>query len=286
MHQLVHLGRTPKRSARLHLLLAGALLLLTGCCTTTIQVGKAGQIRGSKDSAEKVESATKRAGDVYANPAFWALVKRRSFLASPSASHPTSGADVAAQLDSVSPNEAKQKVGHIFSCLTWLAPFWNGSCNASTSSCTEDAPRCGVVHLNVRYVDEADVAYLVNTVAHEVTHLLGDGKGDCGCQGSDGPLYADGGYSNAHVPWLVSYAIGDLAQCFDAADGDSAKAEVCFASTVNGSRCNRAIAACCPGEADPKEDALTGLKKLRDASPMCRKVRCPAKDRVACGSQN
>lgn len=73
---------------------------------------------------------------------------------------------------------------------------------------------------------------LINTLAHELTHLVRSANG--------AQRYIDGDREPCEEARLVSYRFGDLAQCFfEAAGSDIAFAE-CADSTVNGSRVQRA----------------------------------------------
>jgi hypothetical protein len=54
---------------------------------------------------------------------------------------------------------------------------------------------------------------LVNTLAHEVSHLFADGA--CSADGPAAlPRYRDDGYGECTRLFLVSYKLGDMAQCF------------------------------------------------------------------------
>jgi len=70
----------------------------------------------------------------------------------------------------------------------------------------------------------SDRDYLVNTVAHESTHVESSANG--------GFRFADQGHDDVTRPWLASYAFGDLVQCF-AESMNVASAEACFDTMIN-----------------------------------------------------
>ncbi|HEU4409822.1 MAG TPA: hypothetical protein VFS43_31505 [Polyangiaceae bacterium] len=64
--------------------------------------------------------------------------------------------------------------------------------------------------------DAGSPGLLVNTLAHEITHLFAEGT--CAAGGADAadvtPRYRDEGHGECTRLFLVSYKMGDMAQCF------------------------------------------------------------------------
>jgi hypothetical protein len=206
-------------------------------------------------------------------------VKQRKWIAAPDSGCITDVPEVADTLSSLLPSAQLYRVTHI--SWGWL-PFIAGGTTASTTACIQGATssgRCGEIRINEDRVDQPQ--YLVNTIAHEVTHVIGTyGKdaGTCRCKegGNDSPRYIDTpDHPISAEVWLVSYALGDLAQCFHMHNGDAKATEQCFEGMVNGAACDRIHIQCCA------ESEIHGavLEELRASTAKCT-LQCS--DKEAC----
>lgn len=222
------------RARTLH---AAVVLAAAACSGQTVPIGASGQVTGSGDELDRAVTAVGRADDVYADPRFWAMVDKRGWLAHPESTVMLDGADVRAALGHIRPSNQRYSIEHVGA--SWV-PFYAGA-KASTSHCTLDAARpglCGTILINVGNM--ADDLYLVNTVAHETTHVIGEAGGACGCEGAPRDArYRDDTDDDAAKVWLVSYALGDLAECFYLMCGDETAVDQCMHHMVNGRYCDR-----------------------------------------------
>ncbi|HEU4536953.1 MAG TPA: hypothetical protein VFS00_22680 [Polyangiaceae bacterium] len=78
---------------------------------------------------------------------------------------------------------------------------------------------------------------LVNTLAHEVTHLFAEGgcpSGEAAAGDAAVPRYRDEGYGECTRLFLVSYKMGDMAQCFYEERAGGADFDACMNGRVNG----------------------------------------------------
>ena len=127
---------------------------------------------------------------------------------------------------------------------------------------------CGLIGINTRRIDLwrnasfEQKAQLINTMAHEMTHLILIPNGTCD-KPSDG-LYTDQGHLQCkkngvacNDAFLVSYTWGDLVQCAYLAKikGEALDLHSCLLNTVNGGSLDRA-----------------SLKRKMDASPECKNI--------------
>lgn len=272
---------------RSKLLVFGALSASCSSQTTAIQrpgEAHAGSVKG-REHGPLVASAALQANDVYKDPAFWALVEQRSWVATYDATSATPGREVRAALQYLRPAELGYEIEHLgagnIPVIRWR---WKDPV-ASTSSCTPDKQgdvgRCGRVHISIDFLPR-EPGLLVNTIAHETTHTIGGGTGECGCTGDESARFTDTGMGelpDGLTAWLVSYGIGDLAQCYVQSKANGTDTWRCFDQTLNGDRCNRRIVECCPNDAD-----TTAIVEARNANPRCKAVAtmCPKPDAVSC----
>jgi hypothetical protein len=78
---------------------------------------------------------------------------------------------------------------------------------------------------------------LINTLAHEVTHLFAEGgclAGGAAAGAEPRPRYRDEGYGVCTRLFLVSYKMGDMAQCFYEERAGGADFDSCINGRVNG----------------------------------------------------
>jgi hypothetical protein len=244
-----------------------AALAVAACGGAQVATGTVGSVSGPSGKVDRVVAAVRSVDAVYADPRFWELVKRRAWLAEPDSTVVTPGEEVAAILSAVRPSEQRYVLQH----LGWSrVPFKSGGTYGSTSACVRpaaDSPQCGLIRINKKRVD--DPVHLVNTIAHEVSHTVGIAcSGMCRCAGNLASRYLDTpAPSESVLVWLVSYALGDLAQCFHQHRGDEVKTLRCFDGTVNASRMNR-IELECSAQSPLPADLHAQLKAAMG--------RCPA----------
>jgi len=263
-----------KTVVRLCLLTVCALI---GSCST-IGLDGGGTASGTDAQLGALGEAIGEVARIFENSLFLENVKARHWLISITSSRTVSGSQLADELGAVAIRAQTYKVRPIFGCHTYV-PLWEGTCTASTSFCSESqgAKSEGTVNLNNEYVDRALSGELVNTVAHELTHTIGNGYGLAGCMGAKGARYRDGTASGgpdrtmSQEAWLVSYTIGDIAQCVHSS-ADKAEFERCFAWTQNSRRRERRMLECCStGEEGASGPALEILR----SQTKCPAVTCP-----------
>jgi hypothetical protein len=106
-----------------------------------------------------------------------------------------------------------------------------------TSKIVATADVCSHISLRPERVAQWDAGapgLLVNTLAHEVSHLLAaDGCGGGGVEQAVA-RYRDDGYSECTRLFLVSYKMGDMAQCFYEARAGGVPFGACINGRVNG----------------------------------------------------
>lgn len=251
-------------------------LAVCSACSGTVTVSER-EARKNQEQVNPVGPAVSRADKVYADPRFWALVESRPWLGRVADTTVTSGRDVRTALGHIRPTLQSYRTGLIGRAHV---PFLTGSAYAETTSCVHPSSplRCGSIKLNRKKLS-LDTSLLVNTIAHEVTHVIGDGEGPCGCIGAGAPRFMDDGHTDETKVWLVSYTLGDLAQCFDQHGGDSSASTRCLDRTLNRWPCNRRVVECCATGSEPNV-----LKRLREASNWCNetKTKCPPPAEVSC----
>jgi hypothetical protein len=247
-------------------------IALISCAKKTVSLGAGGRVEGHVDEVDAVVRAVSAADEVYGDERFWKLVKRRSWISSARPTNALGGDEVAARLSSVRPIGQRYRLRHIGA--GWL-PFVSGGTTASTASCVLDEQRpmqCGVITVNEDKLDRA--SYLVNTVAHEVTHVVGAGVSEtvCRCDKElEGPIFTDTPeHPDELEVWMVSYTIGDLAQCFRDEQGDERKTEDCLYHHINGNEAERVTIECCKKSPLPKDV----LNALRSSTGRCN-FECP-----------
>ena len=121
------------------------------------------------------------------------------------------------------------------------------SATASTGQCFGTTTFADIVE---RWERQDEQPWFVNTVAHEMTHLLtkrAPGVTEFACKSTPGPqAIIDDGHRSCYVDsewcddaFLVSYAFGDLVQCFFQTRGTSeegkrrAEFNHCYETTIN-----------------------------------------------------
>jgi len=221
----------------------------------------------------QVLHAIDSADAVYDSDEFWKLVIARPWLDGPNGKV-LAGAEVAGILRSATPSSARRYDIRRLGWDKFTIGLIPGSVVASTKA-------CGAISLDRAHIRRFE--YLVNTVAHENTHSLGLGTGARRCDNApsdDGSLFTDGSHPPELEVWLVSYAIGDMAQCFYSSAGDAgASFQQCLSTNLNGGTplrqgkpVPRAVVECC----DPALGAgQSQRKQLREASPWCASLVCP-----------
>jgi hypothetical protein len=197
------------------------------------------------------------------------------WLAQPDAKTAISGAEVVRALAGTHPARNE----YVLADIGWgRVPFKEGGTFAETTSCWRpNDGQCGKIVLNKKkFPRGSNQPTVINTVAHENTHTLGTGTGACGCGGPQpaGTRFTDGGYTDATKAWLVSYALGDLAQCWVTENGDAEKALSCLDTILDGVRANRRVIECCPSR-----DDNAGVLDARTLTPYCQTIVCPPADR-------
>lgn len=210
---------------------------------------------GSESQRRALEDAVRVTEEVWRSPAFWDLVEQRTWIPGPG-QDPILGSQVRAALEHHSPVAQKYRLVAFFGHRVWTALYTTG--NAETAA-------CGTVDVLRRRVPRPS---LVDTVAHENTHLVTT-VNPCEAR------FIDSGYTAQELPWLVSYGIGDLAQCFASSGGDAARTSQCYEQTVNADRACRVEQQCC------MDDAPTNVMKARAAAPQCR-ATCSTTIRSSC----
>jgi hypothetical protein len=151
-----------------------------------------------------------------------------------------SGDEVAARLAAVRPGDSQYELVRVF---RWYNPWrwiFVGPVNAMTAPCA-----ARTIRLLRRKI--ADVPSLVNTVSHENTHIPGMGGGPLGCDGDGAGLnrFTDTPPDASATAWLVSYVIGDLAECYYMSRRDPQQAMACFAQDVDAVGHTRLYRECC-----------------------------------------
>jgi hypothetical protein len=271
---------------RAYHLLALAFALVA--CAETRKLGPTpalGTLAGAKSRLDEVATAVAAVQAIYADPTFWKLLEKRRWIAGKNASTSISGAEVHAVLAQVRPADQMYEIEHVgfWSHL----PLVDGAANASTRACARGRHPpggCGRIAISIDHFPWKSAWYLINTVAHENTHTIGDRDGPCGCGNLDNAdsLYTDTGgdsLTDTTMVWLVSYAIGDLAECFARAQRNEIATWSCFDDKRNGDRCNRRIVECCPGDAD-----TAATIDARAHTPACDAIApiCPKPGEVSC----
>jgi hypothetical protein len=224
---------------------------------------------GSEGQRAQLAFSIRAVDSIFADPRFWELVKdRRLWLRAPEDDEYPEGTipaiiegeEVAGYLLSVRASRASYKLVRVFN---WWNPWrwmFAGSTTASTSV-------CGPIEILRRKI--GTVSSLINTVAHENTHRVGMGTGPESCDGRNGKdryRFWDRGYTAAMVPWLVSYSIGDMAQCFYEEKGEREKTMACLSRNVDDRSECRLYSECC--DEQPGWDAKIILN-LRGGDPRC-----------------
>ena len=262
------------------LLLRPFAAALTGLSCGAALTGPAGGnalrcVVGANAAAQdEVSDAIAAADAVYKAPEFWEIVSKRVWLASPTGP-PLPGSSVADVLSKVEPTQRGYAITH----LKWSnVPFIKGRTVAQT------AP-CGNVTIDVKHIGSLEM--LVNTVAHENSHVPGLGGGPIGCEPESAVShFTDGDYDDATKVWLVSYGTGDLAECFYLAKLETRRwtFDSCVAHIVDGALSpgfDRRHEECCACGKTCAEDDL--LKRVRaEAGP----AWCSGQACGACGHCN
>jgi predicted Zn-ribbon and HTH transcriptional regulator len=170
-----------------------------------------------------------------------------------------SGAQVRDSLRQVAPASRQYRIKTLAG--SWI-PFHTGGTLARTVV-------CGDITLDRKHMDPA---LLVNTVAHENTHTVPLRSCD-----DERYLYTDSDYSDDIEVWLVSYGVGDLAECYRQQRGIPAAVQDCMRSMKDGTekQGERLRLQCCACTSCAYRDAIDQLRK---ESGLCNETcttRCP-----------
>jgi hypothetical protein len=199
---------------------------------------------GSESQCRALAEAVRASEEVWRSPVFWDIVEQRTWIPGPG-QDPITGSEVRAALESHSPVAQKYRLVAFYGRRIWTALYTTA--NAETAA-------CGTVDVLRRRVPRPS---LINTVAHENTHLA-KLAGQCESR------FVDGDYTTQELPWLVSYGLGDLVQCFASSGGDANRTSQCYEQIVGAERACRLEQQCCMG------GTLANVAKARAAAPECR----------------
>jgi hypothetical protein len=210
---------------------AGAVLLLASGCTfhnsteakslpprSTYQAASSSLkvIRidaGTAERAEAIERALEVTLEILASKDFQTALNKEHLSRGPTSELEAIGEEVATFL--------VKKLPASVTFLERPQGFWGFWGLGSTTATTDQAS--GVVSIASFRVDEwieGRSGLLVNTLAHELTHLDAS--------------YVDGDRKYCQEASLVSYRVGDLAQCFYEAQGELAEFKRCASAMTNG----------------------------------------------------
>jgi hypothetical protein len=237
---------------------------------------------GTPDQRASVEESVRAAEAVYANPAFRQLLADRDYWLRAVEDGQTydgrpvpailTGSDVASLLSDVRPSEGSyQIVGR----LRWYS-VWQ----LADSGTIAETSVCGGIRL--LRVNVSDAPSYVDTIAHENTHRVGRGSGRLRCDSDGSHLYQfeDDGHDRATRAWLVSYVVGDIAQCFHNGNGDPTATRRCFDDVTTRDGACRRYDECCV------YSKWTVIDEVRRRSARCVEARtvsaCESLERV-CG---
>lgn len=201
--------------------------------------------------------AIRAADKVYGDPAFWAIVRERAVWLRAQSDETSNGAlipailpgeDVAKALSNLRPSDGSYefvRVFHWYNVWRWM---FAGKTNAITDV-------CGPTRLLRRKI--GTLAALIDTVAHENTHRVST----TGCSTSVQwhTVFTDTPPQVEAEPWLVSYAIGDLAECYSVYGPNRERTLQCFAHTVDGGPACRLHQECCVQTTSPAVGAARGM---------------------------
>lgn len=240
----------------------------SGCSETLTPIEpNSGYVLGSNaEHIDKTVTAVRAASAIYSDGAFWARVASRPYLVEPDASGCEAGGTVARVLRNVDPIHRAYAHG----LLDWSkAPFITGRVNAVTFACAD-------VTLDRKHIQSLEM--LVNTVAHENAHVPAIGSGLIGCDGEhEGSRFTDGDPDDATKLWLVSYVVGDIAECHYLASAQPTEwtFDKCFSHVINGKldpAFDRHHEECCAkSKYDHRNAALT---HLRAQASWCAPAAC------------
>jgi hypothetical protein len=224
---------------------------------------------GDDGQQQEVAFAVHTAAQIYADPAFWALVRarplwlraqepetRRTGAVVPAE---VNGDEVATRLLAVRPSDSQYDLVRVF---RWYNPWrwiFVGDVNAMT-------PPCAARTIRLLRRKIADVASLINTVAHENTHIPGMGGGPLGCDGDGAEMnrFTDTPPEASATTWLVSYVIGDLAECYYTSNRDPQQTMACFEHDVDEAGHTRLYRECCA-----KTNSAV-VHSIREQAEQCR----------------
>ena len=200
-------------------------------------------VDGTSTRRTAVRDSVVTVASLWEQDAIWTFVAGRPWLPAPDR-EPMCGPEVVARLRPNDPLSHEYRIGTI--------GFWSffgfpGETNAETTA-------CGAILVNGPNVTEG--TRFVNTIAHENTHTLGSGTGPLGCEPPSAKhvwAFQDGAYSNETKPWLVSYAFGDVAECFLETCGRQGRMEACFNRKINAADSCRRKDECCGEPSDSRD---------------------------------
>ncbi len=258
------------RAASVAALLAS--LMSVACATTTTVSGDSSPTASDEKRVDALpleyrETVRERLAAVdraWQSPEFWEVVRGRHFL-NAATGKIVEGEEVSKRLKPLNPRGAPVLDGGAFWSFrkTWVLGM---RANAETWA-------CGPMRLNRSWI-RPDHAF-ANTLAHELTHLVGNGNGTHGCNEPNSSLYQDDGHGEHTTPWLVSYAIGDLVECWLRWEGDVHQFRAC-SSTKRSSPCGSCPLwkRCCAG------DAPELVVEARKTDASCSALRCESVDAI------
>jgi hypothetical protein len=218
----------------------------------------------------RVRSAAVRVDDLWKSDALWDLVAKRPWLPGPTESW-MSGTAVAQKLRRTRPIDNDYAMASLGKSKLGLGVIRvRGRTNADTTACQ-------VARIN--WANVTNVSSMVNTLAHENTHILG--RGSAGINDCDGGpevrtwFFTDGDYTEQTKPWLVSYAFGDLAQCFSDEDGVAEDVLTCFEQRIDGTD-----GFCRPYEECCLDSAPANVLAVRKESGRCTPAMCESREKA------
>jgi hypothetical protein len=207
-----------------------------------------------RSQREVVQFAVAEIDTIWHDDGFWAMVAARWWLPSVTGV-PMPGAAVRDRLRAVRPAEREYHIANI----GWSHVHIRGRTTATTGGCTTTT---------IDRLHTASLSYLMNTIAHENTHSVGVRGEVTGCADA-ASLFTDSDYGEETTPWLVSYGVGDLAECYRINSGDRARTLTCFDGQIDGEPADRRRQACCA-----TEHLGEHLSDIRKQSNLCVAVAC------------
>lgn len=231
-------------------------------------------IQGGDDGQRpEVAFAVNKVEQIYRDAGFWDLVDTRGLwlrAQDGDAGNSSTGSEIVTsdfvrrRLSALHPAEGSYVLVRAF---RWYNP-WRWVFAGPT---TADTATCGATRILRRKIGSVDA--LIDTIAHENTHRVPhENDGLCKYDGSQTPEFTDTPPTADAKPWLVSYAIGDLAQCYYHYGHDPEKAMTCFENDVDDADHCRVYDECCVETDSP------AVLAIRARAPWC----APYRDSAQC----